>query len=149
MSSNVKCELINWSNFIAILIISNFNLPFSVYDNKTDFDLHDLYGKDNTRAAALNDLENDSFAPKEFTSKSKIVVDLKKDKVIVPEIPLPPAADKEEESLIHPDFIGDEQAKVEKWIKKLYLYRKQCWAGKCVDGIETWVCDKKSFDVFE
>lgn len=97
---------------------------FAVYDNKTDFDLHELYGKDNDRAAALNELENDSFAPKEFTSKNKIVVDLKKDKVIVPEVAVQPK--EEEESLIHPDFIGDEQAKVEKWIKKLYLYRKSC-----------------------
>lgn len=100
------------------------NIYSTVYDNKTDFDLHDLYGKDADRSEALKDLENDTFAPKDFLSKNKIVVDLKKDKVIVPEVVKP--VEKDEDSLIHPDFLGDEQVKVEKWIKKLYLYRKQC-----------------------
>lgn len=68
----------------------------------------------------MGDIEADSFKQETFQSKKKIVVDLKKDTVMVPEM-LAPA---EEESLIHPSFLGDE-TKVDKWIKKLYLYRNQ------------------------
>lgn len=81
-----------------------------------------MYGKDSDRPSALKDIESDSFQQRDFQSKN-IVVDLKKDQVIVPETSKP--AEREEESLIHPDFLGDENAKVEKWLKKLYLYRKQ------------------------
>lgn len=117
-SSNTKCEFSSELKFFKIYSI----FYFPVYDTKTKFDLHDLYGKDSDRPTALKDIDSDTFQQREFQSKN-IIVDLKKDQVIVPETSKP--AENEEESLIHPDFIGDEQAKVEKWLKKMYLYRKQ------------------------
>ena len=49
-------------------------------------------------------------------------MDLKKDKIQVPAINNQVT---EDESLIHPKFLGDEQQKIDKWIKKLYVYRNQ------------------------
>jgi len=80
-----------------------------------------LYKEEN-KGKIIDEIEADSFKQESFQSKKKIVVDLQKDKIHVPE---PLAADHEEESLIHPNFLGDEDVKVDKWIKKLHIYRNQ------------------------
>jgi hypothetical protein len=85
----------------------------------TKFEINDLY-KEEDKAKILDSIEADSFKQEKFQSKKKIVVDLKKGDLKVPENL---GAEPEEESLIHPDFLGDEETKVDKWIKKLNLYR--------------------------
>jgi hypothetical protein len=77
--------------------------------------------KEEEKGKILNDIEAESFKQESFQSKKKIIVDLKKDKIVAPESLA--AANQEEESLIHPNFLGDEDVKVDKWIKKLQLYR--------------------------
>lgn len=85
------------------------------------FDLEDLY-KDKDSTKVLNDIEADTFKQSSFQSQKKILVDLEKDKILVPNSS---AAATEEESLIHQNFLGDDSKRVDKWIKKLYLYRNQ------------------------
>lgn len=84
------------------------------------FDLEELY-LDKDQSKVLNDIESDTFKQASFQSQKKIVVNLEKDKILVPST----SNANEEESLIHPDFLGDDQKRVDKWIKKLYLYRNQ------------------------
>lgn len=91
-------------------------------DHVTKFEINDLY-KEEDKGKIIDELEADAFKPASFQSKRKIVVDLQKNKIETPETLA--AADQEEESLIHPNFLGDEEAKVEKWIKKLHAYRSQ------------------------
>lgn len=91
-------------------------------DHVTKFEINDLY-KEEDKEKIIDKLEADAFKPASFHSKRKIVVDLQKNKIETPETLA--AADQEEESLIHPNFLGDEEAKVEKWIKKLHVYRSQ------------------------
>ncbi|CRL04322.1 CLUMA_CG017417, isoform A [Clunio marinus] len=91
------------------------------FDHITKFEINDLY-KEEDKVKIIDDIEADSFKQEAFQSKKKIVVDLQKDKIIVPENL---NATDQEESLIHPNFLGDEEVKVDKWIKKLHLYRNQ------------------------
>lgn len=91
-------------------------------DHVTKFEINDLYKEEN-KGKIIDDIEADSFKQESFQSKKKIVVDLQKDKILIPESLA--AAGQEEESLIHPNFLGDEDAKVDKWIKKLHIYRNQ------------------------
>lgn len=90
-------------------------------DHITKFEINELY-KDEDKSKIIDCIEADSFKQESFQSKKKIVVDLQKDKILVPGTL---AADQEEESLIHPNYLGDVDAKVEKWIKKLHIYRNQ------------------------
>lgn len=91
-------------------------------DHVTKFEINDLY-KEEDKGKIIDQLESDTFAAASFQSKKKIVVDLQKNKIETPATLA--AAGQEEESLIHPNFLGDEEAKVDKWIKKLHLYRSQ------------------------
>jgi arginine/serine-rich coiled-coil protein 1 len=88
-------------------------------DPAKNFNLEKLYKDDNSKV--LEEIESDSFKPASFQSqaKSKIVVDLEKDKILIPTS----SSAIEDESLIHPDFLGDDSKRVDKWIKKLYVYR--------------------------
>lgn len=89
---------------------------------KTKFEINDLY-KEEDKSKIIDEIEAESFKPASFQStKKKIIVDLEKDKILVTETL---ATDQEEESLIHPSYLGDEEAKVDKWVKKLHLYRNQ------------------------
>lgn len=107
------CKIVRmiWSFFSDSLLV----------DHITKFEINDLYKEEN-KSKIIDGIEAESFKQENFQSQKKIVVDLKKDKMLVPE---PLAADPEEESLIHPNFLGDEEAKVDKWVKKLHLYRNQ------------------------
>lgn len=95
---------------------------YFVADNVKTFEINELY-KPEDKGKILESLEADSFKQEAFQSKKKIVVDLQKDKMHVPESFA--AEGQEDEPLIHPSFLGDEEAKVDKWIKKLHLYRSQ------------------------
>ncbi|KAL7028470.1 hypothetical protein ACKWTF_005852 [Chironomus riparius] len=88
-----------------------------------NFDLDNLY-KEKDKIKALEDIESDSFKQAAFkqSSSSKIIVDLEMDKIM---LPATSAATQEDESLIHPSFLGDSDKRVDKWIKKLYTYRNQ------------------------
>ena len=88
-----------------------------------NFDLDNLY-KEKDKIKALEDIESDSFKQAAFkqSSSSKIIVDLEKDKIMLPATSV---ATQEDESLIHPSFLGDGDKRVDKWIKKLYIYRNQ------------------------
>lgn len=90
-------------------------------DHITKFEINDLYKEEN-KSKIIDDIESDSFKQESFQSTKKIVVDLQKDKILIPETL---ANTAEEESLIHSNFLGDEDVKVDKWIKKLHIYRNQ------------------------
>lgn len=92
-----------------------------------NFDMENLY-KDKDTSKVLDDIESETFKQSAFQSqaKSKIVVDLDKEKIMVPtSSTTTAAAAATDESLINPEFLGDDQKRVDKWIKKLYLYRNQ------------------------
>lgn len=91
-------------------------------DHITKFEINDLYKEEN-KGKIIDGIEAESFKQETFQSKKKIIVDLQKDKILVPETLAAPG--QEEESLIHPNFLGDEDTKVDKWIKKLHIYRNQ------------------------
>jgi len=87
------------------------------------FELDELY-KEKDKVKVLEEIESDSFKQATFkqSSSSKIIVDLEMDKIM---LPVTSAAPQEDESLIHPSFLGDNEKRVDKWIKKLYIYRNQ------------------------
>lgn len=91
-------------------------------DQVKTFEIKEIY-KEEDKEKILESLESDTFKQESFQSKKKIVVDLQKDKILVPESFA--VDEQEDEPLIHPNYLGDEDAKVDKWIKKLYLYRHQ------------------------
>lgn len=97
----------------------------------------DLYGLSNYRdRGAIAKIEDDSFTSTPFFSSSeskklpeKVIIDLRNDTILVEE------KDKEKEAedtqpeslLFHPNFIGDNMKKVDKWVKKLYNYRQKAF----------------------
>lgn len=97
----------------------NSKQPLPSKEDK-QFELDDLY-KNKDKAKILNEIESDSFNQASFSQSKKIVVDLAKDQILVPSS-VPPV---QEESLIHPNFLGDDQKRMDKWIKKLHIYRNQ------------------------
>ena len=97
----------------------DFFLVSLLVDHITKFEITDLY-KEEEKGKIINDIDADSFKQESFQSKKKIVVDLKKGDLKITESL---GGEAEEESLIHPNFLGDEEMKVDKWIKKLQIYR--------------------------
>lgn len=87
------------------------------------FDVENLY-KDKDKVKALEEIESDTFKQSTFkqSSSSKIIVDLEKDNIMVPTTS---SAAPDDESLIHPSFLSDNEKRVDRWIKKLYIYRNQ------------------------
>ncbi|XP_055381276.1 serine/Arginine-related protein 53 [Condylostylus longicornis] len=95
---------------------------------KQTFDLNLLEGK--VTLETLDDIECDKFESKVFTSSNsnkktsqKVYIDLKKETILVPTVTtnLEPIND----SLFHPNFLGDEMEKSEKWVKKLFNFRQR------------------------
>ncbi|XP_037949572.1 ADP-ribosylation factor-like protein 6-interacting protein 4 [Teleopsis dalmanni] len=84
----------------------------------------------------LTTIEEDVFKPQSFLStrnrdappkastSEKVIIDLNSDTITIPK-----AADTIEENLeheyFHPNFIGEQENKIEKWIKRLYNYRQK------------------------
>ena len=95
----------------------------STAEQVKNFDLDNLY-KEKDKIKTLEEIESDTFKQTAFkqSSSSKIIVDLEKDKIM---LPTTSAVKQEDESLIHPNFLGDNDKRVDKWIKKLYIYRNQ------------------------
>lgn len=87
------------------------------------FELDELY-KEKDKVKVLEEIESDSFKQAVFkqSSSSKIIVDLEMDKIM---LPVTSVATQEDQTLIHPNFLGDNEKRVDKWIKKLYIYRNQ------------------------
>lgn len=105
----------------VILVICSIQLKFIlIVDHISKFEI-DLY-KEQDKSKAIEEIEDNSFKAGTFQSKKSIIVDLKKDQILLPDT-LTASAPAEEESLIHPDFLGDDQKKIDKWVRKLYLYR--------------------------
>lgn len=72
----------------------------------------------------LDEINTDSFEQKSFSSKKKIpntiVIDLKKQTITVPELePLEP------DSIFHHNLFLSDEARTEKWVKELYVYRQK------------------------
>ncbi|CAG9863002.1 unnamed protein product [Phyllotreta striolata] len=74
----------------------------------------------------LEEINDNSFAPKQFTSsKSKkvpdnIVIDLRKNTIKVPEI-----EQVEPDSIFHHSLFLNEEARMEKWVRELYTFRQK------------------------
>ncbi|XP_050510988.1 serine/Arginine-related protein 53-like isoform X2 [Diabrotica virgifera virgifera] len=73
----------------------------------------------------LDEINENSFAPKQFTSKSKkvpenIVIDLKKNTIKVPEI-----EQEEPDSIFHQNLFLSDEARMEKWVRELYSFRQK------------------------
>lgn len=72
----------------------------------------------------LEEINADSFSQKAFASKNKkantIVIDLKKQTIKVPQVePVEP------DSIFHHNLFLSEEARTEKWVKELYMYRQK------------------------
>lgn len=73
----------------------------------------------------LDEINDESFTPKSFSTKSKkipdtIVIDLKKQTIKVPQIePVEP------DSIFHHNLFLSEEARSEKWVKELFTYRQK------------------------
>lgn len=78
-------------------------------------------------AVALDEINSEGFAPKSFNSDKKpmenIVINLKNQTIKVPE-----AENKQSEeatSLYHHNLFASEEARMQKWVKELYIYRQK------------------------
>lgn len=80
---------------------------------------------------ALETIDEDAFKPSTFFSTrdreapetEKVIIDLNKETVTIPK-PVEAQPPKEDE-IFHPNFLGDSELKSEKWIRKLYNYRRK------------------------
>ncbi|KAF5280944.1 hypothetical protein FQA39_LY17924 [Lamprigera yunnana] len=88
-------------------------------ENNQNFNMPDI------DSDVLEKINSDSFEQKSFLSKNKklpntIVIDLKKQTIKVPEIePVEP------DSIFHHNLFLSEEARTEKWVKELYIYRQK------------------------
>ncbi|XP_051154070.1 probable splicing factor, arginine/serine-rich 7 [Leptopilina boulardi] len=81
------------------------------------------------KESILEEINSEGFAPKQFSSsaqnkeiKSKnIVIDITSDTIVIP--PVQPII--QSDSIFHQSIIGDQEAKFDKWVKKLYLIRQK------------------------
>lgn len=81
------------------------------------------------KESILEEINSEGFAPKQFNSsaqtketKSKnIVIDITSDTIVIP--PVQPII--QSDSIFHQSIIGDQEAKFDKWVKKLYLIRQK------------------------
>lgn len=82
-------------------------------------------------ATVLGSIEEDTFEPQAFVSgataktvSEKVYINLKNETMAIPV-----AEEKVDDNLadynFNPQFLGDQQTKMDKWIKKLHNYRKR------------------------
>lgn len=81
-------------------------------------------------STVLGSIEEDTFAPQAFVSGSakkvsetKVYINLKNETMAIP-VPVEKVDDNVDYNF-NPQFLGDEQTKMEKWIKKLHNYRRR------------------------
>lgn len=81
-------------------------------------------------STVLNTIEEDTFTPQVFVSgatkkvSEKVYINLKDETMTVP-LPDEKVNDNLAEYNFNPLFLGDQQTKMDKWIKKLHNYRKR------------------------
>ncbi|CAD7089506.1 unnamed protein product [Hermetia illucens] len=78
------------------------------------------------RKLLIDEIDADSFVPKTFTSTKKVpdkvIIDLQKDTISVP---LVEKTAPDEDEIIHPNFLGNDEERMERWIRKLFIYRQK------------------------
>lgn len=83
----------------------------------------------------LDEINDDNFQPKTFSSsKTKknsenIVIDLKSQTIKIPDVEI-----TEPDSIFHPSLFLNEEVRMEKWIKELYVYRQKALCGDLLNG---------------
>jgi hypothetical protein len=89
-------------------------------EKKFDIDLY----KEENKSKVMEDIEADTFKQSSFKAQSKkIVVDLNKDKILVPTTS---DSTQFDDNLIHPSFLGnDDEKRIDKFIKRLHILRNQ------------------------
>lgn len=74
----------------------------------------------------IEEIEANNFIPKSFTSvkkvSEKVIIDLQKETVSIPKFQ---QCTVDDGNVFHPNFLGNEEKKIEKWTKKLYIYRQK------------------------
>lgn len=81
-------------------------------------------------ATVLGSIEEDTFTQQTFVSgtakkvSDKVYINLKNETMAIP-IPEEKVDDSLADYNFNPQFLGEEQTKMDKWIKKLYNYRKR------------------------
>lgn len=83
---------------------------------------------------AIDEINKDEFVPKAFTTSNstatvttakklpeKVKIDLKNETITLPPI----EAQEPQDPLIHPNFFGDPEERMQKWIRKLWLIRQK------------------------
>ncbi|XP_037048197.1 serine/Arginine-related protein 53 [Bradysia coprophila] len=100
--------------------------PPPITQNFTSVDLLDEPATQET----IDLINEDEFVPKTFTSSKnltdKVVIDLNTQTIIVP---TPDTPDDVQNTLFHPNLFGDDAARMEKWVKKLFNYRQKLFFG--------------------
>lgn len=75
----------------------------------------------------MADIERNEFTPQSFTSTvTKKLPERVKIDLDMGTIELPPMPNQEEEvdSLFNPKFFGDEKERMQRWVRKMLLYRQ-------------------------
>ncbi|XP_063698807.1 serine/threonine-protein kinase fray2-like [Culicoides brevitarsis] len=90
------------------------------------FNFQDAVGVlDNNRETAA-DIDRNEFTPQSFTSTAKKLPEKVKIDLDMGTIELPPMPNQEEEedTLFNPKFFGDEKERMQRWVRKMMLYRQ-------------------------
>lgn len=81
-------------------------------------------------STVLGSIEEDTFTSQAFVSggakkvTEKVYINLNNETMAIP-VPEEKISDTTENLNFNPQFLGDEQTKMDKWVKKLYNYRKR------------------------
>ncbi|XP_032674030.1 luc7-like protein 3 [Odontomachus brunneus] len=93
---------------------------------KDDFSIEPRF-----KESILDEINAEGFTPKQFTSSTKeskfknIVIDISTDTI---QIPPAPSVSSGSESIFHTSIMIDQEARFEKWVKKLYTLRQKAIA---------------------
>lgn len=101
--------------------------PKNVVVIKDDFPIEPRF-----KECVLDEINADGFTPKQFSSSNtkerkfkNIVIDITADTIQVPAVADIPSGS---ESIFHSSIMLDQEAKFDKWVKKLYTLRQKALA---------------------
>lgn len=102
-------------------------MPHNTVKNELKFSSVDMLNAEQLKSEAIDEINADDFIPKAFTSSKRlpenIKIDLKSETISVPHIET--KKNDLEDTLFHPSLYGDDNERMDKWVKKLYMYRQK------------------------
>lgn len=90
------------------------------------FNFQDAVGVLDSNRDSVADIERNEFTPQSFSSTAKklperVKIDLDMGTI---ELPAMPNQEEEVDTLFNPKFFGDEKERMQRWVRKLMLYRQ-------------------------